>query len=154
MKKYLLILTAVLIVSISLMSSCSKDNDNSDDPRNQFVGKWTGTKSYTFTGYPSLNKTVSDIVTIALIKNSSTDISVESSGKSVTAKVNGTTFTYNQYDLEIILGSVPYTLTIDGSVTINGKKLSGAGNFSIKSGKGTSNGTWENSLDKDSTILK
>jgi hypothetical protein len=154
MKKYHFILYVILLVAISLISSCSKDNGDITDTRDQFAGTWTGTKSYTFTDYPTFNKTVSDTVTISLIEGSSTDISVESSGYSETAKVNGNKFTYNQYAINITLGSNPYTLTIKGSVTISGKKLTGSGTFSATSGKGTSTGTWTNSLTKQDSDHK
>jgi len=149
MKKYLLILPAILIVLItSLESSCSKSSDISTDPRNQFVGKWIGTKSFTFSKYPTLNKTVPDTLTITLITGTSTGISIESAGYSETAIVSGSTFTYNPYDLNIMLGSIQYILTINGSVSISGNKLNGSGEFSSSSSGGSSTGNWTNSLTK------
>ena len=145
MKKKLLILVTNLIVLMSLTTSCSKDSDKTTDPRTQFVGKWIGTKSFTFTQYPTLNKTVADTLKITLA-GSSTNISVESSGYSETANVSGNTFTYNPYDLDIKLGSTQYTLTINGSVKISGTNLHGSGVFSAKSTKGPSSGTWTDSL--------
>ena len=146
MKKKLLILFTNLIVLMSLITSCSKNSDRTTDPRNQFVGKWIGTKSFTFTQYPTLNKTVADTLKIALAAGSSTNISVENSGYSETANVSGNTFTYNPYELDIKFGSTLYTLTINGSVTISGNKLHGSGVFSALSTKGPSTGTWTDSL--------
>ena len=146
MKKKLLILFTNLIVLMSLITSCSKNSDRTTDPRNQFVGKWIGTKSFTFTQYPTLNKTVADTLKITLAAGSSTNISVESSGYSETANVSGNTFTYNPYELDIKFGSTQYTLTINGSVTISGNKLHGSGVFSALSTKGPSTGTWTDSL--------
>jgi hypothetical protein len=146
MKKKLLILFTSLIVLMSLITSCSKNSDKTTDPRTQFVGKWIGTKSFTFTQYPNLNKTVADTLKITLATSSSTNISVESSGYSETANVSGNTFTYNPYDLDIKLGSTQYTLTINGSVNISGNKLHGSGVFSALSTKGPSTGTWTDSL--------
>jgi hypothetical protein len=148
MKKNLLVLFAILIVIMSLISSCSKSSDNTTDPRNQFVGKWIGTKTFTFTQFPTLNKTVPDTLSIALVAGSSTNISVESSGYSETATVSGNTFTYSPYELNITLGSTLYALTINGSVTISGNKLNGAGGFSASSSGSSSTGGWTNSLTK------
>jgi uncharacterized secreted protein with C-terminal beta-propeller domain len=146
MKKKLLILFTNLIVLMSLITSCSKNSDKTTDPRNQFVGKWIGTKSFTFTQYPTLNKTVADTLKITLAAGSSTNISVESSGYSETANVSGNTFTYNPYELNIKLGSTQYALTINGSVKISGNNLHGSGVFSAISTKGTTTGTWTDSL--------
>lgn len=146
MKKKLLILFTILIVLMSLISSCSKDSDKTTDPRTQFVGKWIGNKKFTFTQYPTLNKTVADTLTITLAAGSSTDISVKSSGYSETANVNGNTFTYNPYDLNIKFGSTLYSLTVSGTVKISGNTLHGSGVFSVKSTKGPSSGTWSDSL--------
>ena len=146
MKKKLLILVTNLIVLMSLTTSCSKDSDKTTDPRTQFVGKWIGTKSFTFTQYPTFNKTTADTATITLAAGSSTNIAVESYGYSETANVSGNTFTYNPYDLNIKLGSTQYTLTINGSVKISGTNLHGSGVFSAKSTKGPSSGTWTDSL--------
>ena len=146
MKKNLLVLCAFTIVLMSLIYSCSKTSDSTPDPRNQFVGKWIGTKSFTFSQYPTLNKTVADTLKIALAAGSSTNISVENSGYSETANVSGNTFTYNPYELDIKFGSTQYTLTINGSVTISGNKLHGSGVFSALSTKGPSTGTWTDSL--------
>ncbi len=148
MKKNLFVLFAVVIVLTTLISSCSKSSDSTTDPRNQFVGKWTGTKTYTFTQFPTLNKTAADTVTITLATGSSTNISVESSGYSETATVSGNNFTYNPYNLDItVLGTV-YTLTLTGSVTISGNKLNGSGQFTATSTGGSYTGTWTNSLTK------
>ena len=146
MKKKLLILFTSLIVLMSLITSCSKNSDKTTDPRTQFVGKWIGTKSFTFTQYPTLNKTVADTLTITIADGNSTNISVKSSGYSETANVSGNTFTYIPYDLDIKLGSTQYTLTINGSVKISGTNLHGSGVFSAKSTKGPSSGTWTDSL--------
>ena len=146
MKKNLLVLCAFTIVLMSLIYSCSKTSDSTPDPRNQFVGKWIGTKSFTFSQYPTLNKTVADTLKITLAAGNATNISVESSGYSETANVSGNTFTYNPYELDIKLGSTQYTLTINGSVKISGNNLHGSGIFSASSTKGTSNGTWSDSL--------
>ena len=127
-------------------SAANQNSDRTTDPRNQFVGKWIGTKSFTFTQYPTLNKTVADTLKITLAAGSSTNISVESSGYSETANVSGNTFTYNPYQLNIKLGSTQYTLTINGSVKISGNNLHGSGVFSALSTKGTSTGTWTDSL--------
>ena len=145
MKKKLLILFTNLIVLMSLITSCSKNSDRTTDPRNQFVGKWIGTKSFTFTQYPTLNKTAADTLKITLA-GSSTNISVESSGYSETANVSGNTFTYIPYVLDIKLGSTQYTLTINGSVKISGNNLHGSGVFTTLSTKGPSSGTWTDSL--------
>ena len=131
---------------MSLITSCSKNSDRTTDPRNQFVGKWIGTKSFTFTQYPTLNKTVADTLKITLAASNSTNISVESSGYSETANVSGNTFTYNPYELDIKFGSTQYTLTINGSVNISGNKLHGSGVFSALTTKGPSTGTWTDSL--------
>lgn len=146
MKKNLLVLCAFMIALMSLISSCSKTSDSTPDPRNQFVGKWIGTKSFTFTQHPTLNKTVADTLKITLATGNSTNISVESSGYSETANVSGNTFTYNPYVLDIKLGSTQYALTINGSVKISGNNLHGSGVFSASSTKGTSSGTWTDSL--------
>jgi len=145
MKKNLLILFTILIVLMSLITSCSKNSDKTTDPRTQFVGKWIGSKTFTFTQYPTLNKTVADTLKITLA-GSSTNISVESSGYSETANVSGNTFTYIPYVLDIKLGSTQYALTINGSVKISGNNLKGSGVFSASSTKGTTNGTWSDSL--------
>lgn len=148
MKKNLLVLFAILIVLMTLISSCSKNSDSTTDPRNQYVGKWIGTKTFTFTQFPILNKTAADTATITLVAGSSTNISIESSGYAETATVSGNDFTYNPYNLNItVLGNV-YTLTINGSVTISGNKLNGSGQFSAKSMGGAYTGTWTNSLTK------
>jgi hypothetical protein len=146
MKKKLFILFTNLIVVMSLITSCSKDSDKTTDPRTQFVGKWIGSKKFTFTQYPTLNSTVADTLTITLAAGSSTNISVKSSGYSETAIVNGNTFSYNPYDLNIKLGSTLYTLTISGLVKISGNTLHGSGVFNVKSTKGPSSGTWSDSL--------
>jgi uncharacterized secreted protein with C-terminal beta-propeller domain len=148
MKKNLMVLFSVLIVLISIFSSCSKSGDSTTDPRNQFVGKWIGTKTFTFTQFPNLNKTVPDTLVITLAAGSSTNISVESSGYSETASVSGNTFTYNQYEINITLGITQYALTINGSVTLSGNKLDGAGEFSASSAGSSSTGGWTNSLTK------
>ena len=146
MKKKLLILFTSLIVLMSLITSCSKNSDKTTDPRTQFVGKWIGTKSFTFTQYPTLNKTVADTLTITIADGNSTNISVKSSGYSETANVSGNTFTYIPYVLDIKLGSTQYALTINGSVKISGNNLKGSGVFSVLSTKGPSSGTWTDSL--------
>ncbi len=148
MKKNLLVLFAPLIVMMTLISSCSKTSDSTTDPRNQFVGKWIGTKTFTFTQFPTLNKTAADTATITLAAGSSTNISIESSGYLETATVSGKDFTYNPYNLNItVLGTV-YALTINGSVTISGNKLNGSGGFTATSTGGSYTGTWTNSLTK------
>jgi uncharacterized protein YdeI (BOF family) len=148
MKKNLLVLFAILIVLMTLISSCSKTSDSTTDPRNQFVGKWIGTKTFTFTQFPTFNKTTADTATITLAAGSSTTISIESSGYSETATVSSNKFTYNPYNLNITTLGTVYTLTINGSVTISGNKLNGSGQFSATSTGGSYTGTWTNSLTK------
>jgi hypothetical protein len=148
MKKNSAFLISALLVLMALISSCSKSSDNTTDPRTQFVGKWIGTRTFTFPQYPVLNKTVGDTLIITLVTGSSSQISISSSGYTETASVSGNTYTYNQYQTNATYNNISYAFTVNGSATISGNTLNGSGTFSVTWTGGSATGTWANSLTK------
>ena len=144
MKKNLLSL--LLIIGV-VFSSCKKDDPVvPTDPRDKFVGTWSGTYSVVI---PGLGINYSDIATVAYTK-SSTNANQIIIDTDQTANVNGNSYTYNQFtetQNDPTLGTVVFIFNGVGS--INGTtNITESGTVSTIIQGQTYNGTWSGNMVK------
>jgi len=139
MKKLFTLFLSVSVVSI--FASCSKEKI-AVDPRDKFVGEWSGTITITV---PAANFTDTDDLT-QIIKKDETNPNQIIINDEQKAVVSGNTYTYIPFTETST--NPPGTISFTGTGTLSGTTLSESGTISGNISGVPITGTWSSSLTK------
>jgi hypothetical protein len=136
------------LFAVMLLISCEKDKDT--DPRDAYIGTWTGSETQVYT---DLNTSETYDVTYSITKGTaSTEIivaNVDAPDFTYVATVSDEAHTYRKFQLYTDDSGIGVFFQLTGAGNLSGKQIMENGNLLVSIDGSDFNGTWYRTLQKE-----